>query len=186
MFGSKSQKLNQPLVVPDCRLSVIAILDHNSWIGNQQSEPWWHQQVSLLWNLFWILRLMLTHLTYYRNFSLLGQQLQLVPPEKDQSGTCGRSKWYQIGLVYGLLVFFIKCSYSKNEIHYCPEFSVPPSLNMDSHDARVFKYWYLSAQQTAFYSHLKFRHKNFLPRWETSSRQEFAYQQCTQEVSVCK
>ena len=113
MFGSKSQQLNQPLVVPDCRLSVIAILDHNSWIGNQQSEPWWHQQVSLLWNLFWILRLMLTHLTYYRNFSLLGQQLQLVPPEKDQSGTCGRSKWYQIGLVYGLLVFFIKCSSSK-------------------------------------------------------------------------
>ena len=47
MFGSKSQKLNQPLVVPDCHLSVIAILDHNSWIGNPQSEPWWHQQVSL-------------------------------------------------------------------------------------------------------------------------------------------
>ena len=145
MFGSKPQQFIQPLVVPDCRLSVIATLDNNRWIGNAQSEPWWRQQVRHF------LKPLLKAQTYAHSLSLLqellligcvycGQQLQLCHPdsgpEEDWSVTCGCEKFDQHNQ-RKRLSYRTKCSSCKKcEIHYCPEFSVPPYLCMDSDDAR--------------------------------------------------
>ena len=146
MFESKSQQFIQPLVVPDCRLSVIATLDNNRWIGNPWSEPWWRQQVRHFLNP------LLKAQTYAHSLSLLqkllligcvycGQQLQLCHldsgPEEDWSVTCGREKLGQYNQ-HNRLGSRTKCSSSKTrEIHYFPEFSVPPSLRMYSDDIEV-------------------------------------------------
>ena len=89
----------------------------------------------------------------------MGQQLQLVPPEEDQSVA---SK------MIANMTWLITNGYRTS--HYFMKYTIVLSsifllhFNMDSEDAHVFKHLFQSAQQTALYSHLLSLKLKFLPR----------------------